>query len=376
MKAVLIAAGEGSRLRPFSDHKNPKIMLPFLGKPILGYQVEEFLRAGLNQFVVICNPRNLSKIKRYLLSTYPQADFKLVTQKEQLGPAHAIYQAKKYLAKEDFFIFKYTDSVTEKDQVKQTLKAFNSKTMKAVVTLKKVSQPEHYGVARFSAQSLITEIVEKPVPEQAPSNLANTGTGILNSQLFFKEFAKDDLSQNQKEVPPQQYVLSAGGQAGYWIYKYISIDLGRPWNILEVNRLLIDRYLGKNKNYVSADSVLGKNIKLDGYVSLIGVQVGDNCYLKNSYILPGAKIGAGSKIIDSVIGRYSRIGQNFETLKAKGKENIKIWVKDKYLDSGYKTLGCFIGDRVKIGDNLKCQAGKVVYGHKDIRTNIEQDYIN
>ena len=63
MKAVLIAAGEGSRLRPFSDHKNPKIMLPFLGKPILGYQVEEFLRAGISRFVVICNPLNLSKIK-------------------------------------------------------------------------------------------------------------------------------------------------------------------------------------------------------------------------------------------------------------------------------------------------------------------------
>jgi len=387
-KIILLAAGEGSRMYPFSMPKNPKILLPFLGKPLLAWQLESFVKKGFKDFVIVCNPKNKTKIEKYFYNyTSKQIKINYAVQSEQLGPSHALWCARKFFTKDDYLLFKYADSVADSDQITPLVKIWKKYPQEAVITLKKIDNPAEYGVVKFeklSARDLrnpnlqssgyITQIIEKPEPEQAPSNFAVIGLGILQAGSFLKGIGKDNLFKGKKEVVPQEYVLRQHKKAGWWIYQGKSIDLGRPWNVLEVNKLFIDLYGEKifkarhcqstkaqisKKAYISPSAVINKGCIIGNYSSIDSAEINANTQIKNSYIMPGAKIGENSYIESSVIGRNARIGKNFKT-KTKAKKNIKVLVKGKLQETNYKSLGCFIGSGIELKDNFVSQPGEVV----------------
>ncbi len=211
-KAVIPAAGWGTRFLP-ATKASPKEMLPLVDKPLIQYAVEEALEAGIKQFIIITgrNKRALEdhfdysveleqelreQGKNELLKTVQQvsemADFVYIRQKKALGLGHAILQAKEVVGKEPFAVL-YPDNVFDGlPPIKQVVGVCNKLKTNAVIGFKGVPKQEvyKYGIAKpkyIDKEEKIfqvIDIVQKPKPEVAPSNLNDIGRMVLPWQIF------------------------------------------------------------------------------------------------------------------------------------------------------------------------------------------------
>jgi UTP--glucose-1-phosphate uridylyltransferase len=226
-KAVFPAAGLGTRFLP-ATKAQPKEMLPLVDKPIIQYGVEEALAAGCDQIIIITGRGKQAiedhfdvsyelekmleeKKKTDLLQIVRQISDMIhvayVRQKEALGLGHAVLMARELVGNEPFAVLLADDVVDAKVPcLKQMMQVFNE-TQCSVIATQKVEGPaiSSYGVLdvkaadpRFNGRLFeIKNMVEKPKPEEAPSNLAITGRYILTPAVF------DTLSETQ---------LGAGGE--------------------------------------------------------------------------------------------------------------------------------------------------------------------
>ncbi|MDP7323283.1 MAG: HAD-IA family hydrolase [Candidatus Woesearchaeota archaeon] len=357
MIGVLLAAGSGSRIKPFSL-TGSKVMLEFLGKPLLFYHIDEFVKHGIDDIVIICNRDNVGEISERCGKEYGKTKIGYVVQDVQLGPSHAIYSARDLLT-DSHFLFKYGDSVHSDDLVGTLLKKNKGD---GVITLRKVKDPKRYGIARLE-KDVVVEIMEKP--EKAPSKLGLVGAGILNTQKFLAGIEKDILFSGKKEVPPPEYVLREGGKLPYWVYDGKREDLGKPWDVLLVNRLLVEKFADK-KGWVGGK--IGKKTVLKNFSGVAG-NVGDNSVIDGSVIMEGAVVGNNCKIIDSVIGKNCVVGDGFVVKSGKA----EVFVKDHY-EKADCSVGVFLGDGVTIGKDVICKPGKMVYPGKTVKT-LEEDHL-
>jgi HAD superfamily hydrolase (TIGR01549 family) len=379
MKAVLVAAGSGTRCKPYSLTKS-KILTPFLGKPLLFYHLDEFKHNDLTDVVIVCSKDNSMEIAESTKKAYPDMKIAIAIQDEQLGPSNAIQTAERLLKDEEFVLFKYADSMHEKDLVQPTLDVFEDDS-DGVLTLREVEDPSRYGIARLQNDRVI-EIVEKP--QDPPSNLAVVGIGILRTEKFLAGLAKDKLFKGKKEVVPQEYVLREGGKLTHWVYDGKRTDLGKPWDVLLTNRLLLDRFGGKvegtvdqtakvdETSYVGKNAIIGKNVVITNYSSVEGV-VRDGTLVEGSVIMKDSQVGLRCVIANSVIGENNKIGDEFET-----KDNVKdekVFVKDKDEAPPLEKLGLMTGKDVVIHSNLHSKPAKVVYPGRNIKEHIDKDRI-
>ncbi|PYX97800.1 MAG: UTP--glucose-1-phosphate uridylyltransferase [Acidobacteria bacterium] len=226
-KAVFPAAGLGTRFLP-ATKAQPKEMLPLVDKPIIQYGVEEALAAGCDQIIIITGRGKQAiedhfdvsyelekmleeKKKTDLLQIVRQISDMIhvayVRQKEALGLGHAVLMARELVGNEPFAVLLADDVVDAKVPcLKQMIQVFNE-TQCSVIATQKVEGPaiSSYGVLdvkpaepRFNGRLFeIKNMVEKPKPEEAPSNLAITGRYILTPAVF------DMLAETQ---------LGAGGE--------------------------------------------------------------------------------------------------------------------------------------------------------------------
>jgi len=379
-KAVILAAGSGTRMRPFSFSES-KVMINFFGKPLLAHHVDEFIKNGVDDFVIVCNKHNLEKIREYFEKHYKNCSFSFCLQENQLGSANALLAAKEKLMG-SYFILKYGDSISEEDQIKGVLEEFNKdRTVDTVITLRHVKNPAEYGIARFSGKNLV-EIVEKP--ENAPSDLANVGLCIMKASKFFKALDKIGF---ETVIAPPDYVLREKGKASYWVTTGQRVDVGRAWNILEANELFVKKSgggkveslniaetakIGKNA-YIGPRAVIGENAVIRGFSSVDGF-VGDNSIIEDSVIMPGTRIGKNCKIMSSVIGTDNLIEDNFIT-ETKSQADIQVYIKDRYVNSAKQKLGLFTGENVRIMANLKSMPGRIVFPNKVVNYDIEHDML-
>lgn len=385
IKAVILAAGEGTRLVPFSAKEYPKVLFRFLGKPLILYHLEEFLEQGVRDFVIVCNPLNKKVVQGVAKEAYPNLRVSFAVQKRQLGPAHAIWSAKKYLQNTGFFILRYADSFTKISQLKVVLERFLKDPQDGFVLLSKVKDFSRFGIARFRERKLV-EIVEKP-KTRPPSDLAWRGICILSVPKFLKGFREEKVKPGKKEVTPPEYVLRAGGELNYRILSYQRLDLGYPWDILLFNRVILEKFGGKvlsknigrgvvisPKSYIGLKTVLEDGVKIGDYVSLEDAYVAQNTIISDSYIMEGVRIGPNSNIEKSVLGQDTAIGARFIT-KIRSREPIKVLVRGEYRKSPFGSLGCFLGHKVRVENNLFAESGRIVYSSKEVNKNIVHDIL-
>lgn len=215
-KAVLPIAGLGTRFLPVTK-VIPKEMLPLNGKPILQILIEEAYNAGITDIILVINKEKEPIIRSYLspdtvaslkiaekgkdgalseLKTLlSNIKFHYVFQEEQLGDGHAILQAEP-LANDEPFVVLFGDDiiVTEpgtKSAVKQLIEAFEEKSA-PIIALEEVPKEkiQNYGVLKPAATDSnpplykVEDLVEKPEPDKAPSNLGIIGKYIVTPEIF------------------------------------------------------------------------------------------------------------------------------------------------------------------------------------------------
>ena len=208
-KALLPAAGLGTRFLP-ATKAAPKEMLPIVDKPMIQYAVEEAEACGINEFIIITGrhkrtledhfdtvyelEENLKqKGKKQLLeeiNRLSHLNFAYVRQGKPLGLGHAILRAKPFVKDEPFAVLLSDDVIDPEDNLLQNMIKLYEELDCPIVALEEVPREEIqlYGVIQGEAEGeniyRITDFVEKPEPEKAPSNLAIIGRYILTPDIF------------------------------------------------------------------------------------------------------------------------------------------------------------------------------------------------
>ena len=380
---VILAAGKGTRLKPYSINKS-KELINFLGKPLIAHHVDEFIKNNIFEIVIICNNNNITEVKNYFDEQYndiPELKVECILQKEQRGPAYALTFAKEELENR-VFLLKYGDSLAKEDQIASILKVYNSSDEKnTVITLRTVKNPQEYGIVRIDENAQIVEIIEKP-KSNPPSNLAVVGLAIISGDILFPALFKYGFD---KEMSPMEYVIKDGHAADYWIFEGKRIDMGRCWNILEANSCLIDKLgaridsenIGLNTlidstAFIGKDAVIEDNVTIDGYSYIEGtVKAGTK--ISDSVIMKGTIIGTNCNIRRSIIGENCFIGNNFQTRT--NSKDVVIFVKNKYQIVQDIEMGVFLANDVEIADNLYAEAGKILYPYKKLNMPVVKDML-
>lgn len=391
LKAIILSAGEGSRMRPLTLTK-PKTMLPVAGKPIIQYNIESLRDNGITDILLIV------RYKEEMVRNYfgDGSDFGVnifyKTQKDFLGTANAISYGEDFI--DDSIIVLNGDIILDDEIIHEIIKKYNYLIPDTLMLLTEVEDPSAFGVVEIENGN-IKSIVEKPKREEAPSNLVNAGIYIFNKDIFDK-IRKTEISERGEYEITDSVSLQIKDNKTVIGHKTSKdwIDVGRPWELIEVNEDLIGKLKTEIKGtiedgafihgevfldegsvikagvYIEGNVYIGKNCDIGPNSYIRGntyfgdnVHVGNAVEIKNSIIMENTNVSHLSYVGDSVIGSNCNIaaGTNIANLRFDN-ATIKTKIKNQKIDSGRRKLGAIIGDSVKTGINSSFSPG-VKVGH-------------
>jgi UDP-N-acetylglucosamine diphosphorylase/glucosamine-1-phosphate N-acetyltransferase len=377
IKAVIIAAGEGKRMRPLT-YNRPKVMLPIAGKPILEHLLLEMKQAGMKEFVFVTGYHE-DNVKAYFGSGEKwEVNIQYVTQVNRAGTADAVRTVENYVS--DRFLVANGDIIIDSRDIK-TIAECPGNTM----SLFEVGSPEELGTVEVEGDSVerIYEKVDNP-----PSNLANSGLYLFTEDIF-KAITQTPLSQRgEYELTDSvQWLIDNNIKVAYRkLEKWL--DTSYPWDLLTANENLLAGLNSDIQGKVEDNAVLkgaisvgkGSVIRSGSYITgpvVIGEDcvIGPNCYIrpstaigngchvgaaveiKNSIIMNGSKVPHLSYIGDSVIGEDCNLGAGTKVANLKlNKKEISIEGKD----TGRRKLGVIMGDGVETGINSSINVGTII----------------
>ena len=386
MKGVLLTAGEGTRMRPLTLTR-PKTMLQVGGKPILQYNLEALKNAGIDEIIMVVGYKKEAIEDYFQDGSLFGVTITYITQEKRLGTAHAINSVREMI--EDEFIVLNGDIIVDPELITDLIAKYGSDNPSSILMLTEVEDPSSFGVVEIE-DGIIKNIVEKPAPGEAPSNLINAGIYLFDKTIFDaidktekSERGEYEITDSLKIQMNENKIVQGLKSSHKWI------DVGRPWELLNVNEHFISEMeedirgeieegvtihgkvvLGKNSIIRSGTYILGPvfigegcdvgpNSYLRKYTYLgNNVNVGNAVEIKNSIIMDGTNVNHLSYVGDSVIGANCNVaaGTNIANLRFDNK-NVKMNIKGEKFDCGIRKLGAVFGDNVKTGINSSFNPG-------------------
>jgi glucose-1-phosphate thymidylyltransferase len=342
MKAVILAAGEGKRLRPFTE-AIPKVMLPVANKPIIHHVLDALVKNGITEIIMVVGYKKESIMQHF--KSYNDAQIEFIFQEKQLGTAHALLQAHNHI--DDSFLVLPGDNIISESSISKLIQDKNEYAM----VIKQFDRPSKYGMVSVQKNKLIT-IVEKPLTTEDNSFIS---TGIYKfPKTIFKEIQEVANKGEYRLTSVVQNLLKKQNeiftvQANDWL------DVVYPWDLLPVN----DAKLRKIET--QTNGIIEKNVTIKGKVDigenthihsgcyLIGpLVIGKNCEIgPNTCIFPSTTIGDNtvirsfSEIKNSIIMNDVRIGSNTFI-------SHSVIAKGSYLHHGFSSI---TGDSMKYYQN-------------------------
>ena len=379
MKAVILAAGEGTRMRPLTATR-PKVMLPVANRPILEHIIKSARDGGITDFVCVIGYRSDVILDYFGDGSHLGIHIDYVEQKQQLGTAHAIGTIQDLV--DDRFIVMNGDALVKSSDVRSLMKHRED----VVMAVKEIEDPGKYGVVKTSGGRIV-EIIEKP--ERVTSNLVNAGMYLFSDSIFESIGKTGRSKRGEYEITDSIMRLASDNVSIGYMMLDMWIDIGMPWNLLDANEFLLSgirtEISGEVEPYATlkGEVVVGEDtiIRNGSYIAgpaIIGngCDIGPNCYIrpgtsvgdnvrignaveiKNSIIMEGTNIGHLSYLGDSVIGHGCNFGAGTKVanLRHDGK-NIRVAMDGGLTDTGRRKLGVIMGDGVHTGINTSINVG-------------------
>lgn len=296
MKALVLAGGLGSRLRPLTQ-TGAKQLLPVGNKPIIHYVLEDLSSAGITDVGIIVGNETAVGIQRGLADGRQWGiDITYVHQAEPLGLAHCVSIARDFL-QDDSFVMYLGDNML-KGGIKPFAHAFRERQPNALTLLSEVKNPREFGVVEFDEDGRLKRLVEKPT--HPPSNWAMTGIYFFDRHIFQAIREIKPSRRNELEITDAiQWLLDHGYKVDYIKLCGWWKDTGKPEDLLEANVLVLQDLTGG----------VDRTAMIDAESQIIGeVKVGPGVTINRSVIRGPVIIGAGSKIEDAYIGASTSLG--------------------------------------------------------------------
>jgi glucose-1-phosphate thymidylyltransferase len=298
MKALILAGGAGTRLRPIT-HTRAKQLVPVANKPILFYGIEALVDAGITEIGVIVGDTRAEVMSALGDGGRFGATITYIPQDAPLGLAHCVLIARDFLCDDDFVMY-LGDNLMEQD-LASFVDAFESartgdEPPAAQIMLKRVPDPHRFGIATLDDAGDVVQLVEKPA--DPTSDLALVGVYLFTARVHAAVVAIEPSLRGELEITDAiQWLVDAGERVrcelltGWWI------DTGKLTPLLEANRLLLEKIETDIAGTVDESSMI------DGRVV-----VAEGAVISNSTIRGPVTIGAGTTVTDSFIGPFSAIG--------------------------------------------------------------------
>jgi len=353
VKALVLAAGKGTRLRPLTNTV-PKHLLPVGNKPILFHVLDYINEAGIKDIGIVVSPDSGPYIKEAVGTGSKwggQSTF--IVQHEPLGLAHAVKVAQGFLSDSPFLMFLGDNLIQE--GVKSFLDKFQNSNSDASILLKEVPDPRAFGVAELDSSGKVVNLVEKP--KTPKSNLAITGIYLFTSKIHEAIARIKPSGRGELEITDAiQKLLEMGKEIKSHLVRGWWLDIGSNDGLIEANRVVLDTFL-KRDNDGEVDSQsrivdrvqIGEGTKLENSLVRGPVFIAANCQIKNSRIKPFTNIRAGTVVEDSSL-ENSVILENCQILKIERLADSIIG-RNTVLAGRGKSLGklrLFIGDDCKV----------------------------
>lgn len=314
MKAIIPAAGIGSRLRPHT-HTAPKALLHVAGKPILGHIIDELLAHNIREIVLIVGFLG-EMIVDYVNTKYPNIKASFVEQKDLNGLGWAIYLSREYIEKEPILII-LGDTIFDAD-LDNVLKGDYD-----YLGTKVVDDPRRFGIAETEGD-FITKLIEKP--DNPISNQALVGIYYIKSTQLFRECLTELISKNIKTRDEFQLTDALALMIGRGCrMKAFTIDgwydCGKKETLLETNRFLLSQ-IKTSKQFSEAiiippvyiaESAKIKNSVIGPFVSVADSAVVENSVIRDSIISTGADV-KNCLLEASLIGNHSSVTGTYNRL--------------------------------------------------------------
>lgn len=298
MKALILAGGAGTRLRPIT-HTRAKQLVPVANKPILFYGIEAMVAAGITEIGVIVGDTRDEVMTALGDGRQFGAEINYIPQDAPLGLAHCVLIAHDFLGDDDFVMY-LGDNLMEQD-LASFVDAFEAaragdEPPAAQILLKRVPDPHRFGIATLDDGGNVVQLVEKPA--DPPSDLALVGVYLFTERVHDAVAAIEPSPRGELEITDAiQWLVDEGERVrcelltGWWI------DTGKLTPLLEANRLLLEKIETNIAGTVDDDSLI------DGRVV-----IAEGAVVTNSTIRGPVAIGAGTMVTDSFIGPFSAVG--------------------------------------------------------------------
>jgi glucose-1-phosphate thymidylyltransferase len=371
LKAVILAAGEGTRLRPLTVSK-PKVMIPIANRPIIEYAVEAVSQNGIKEIVIVVGYKKESIMSHFEDGRKFGCEISYVQQPKPLGTSHALLQAESEIDS-DFLVLP-GDNLIDPKEISKLIESQNQNSL----LIAESEIPSKYGVV-FLDKGVVTKMLEKP--QEKLSNLISTGiyrftTDVFSAIKTVGEGGFHDLTAVVQFMIESNVRLEGIHGIGKWI------DAVYPWELLHVNAQAIpDAKVGYAGNIEEGAHIKGKvfigegtTIRSGAYITgpvVIGkgcdigpsaciypsTSIGDNVSIqpftvvRHSLIMNDVEIGSSSSISNSIIGDGVQIGSHFTATNEKALINT---------DSGYHEvddIGAIIGEDSNIGSQVTAASG-------------------
>ena len=359
MKAVIIAGGFGTRLRPLSCTR-PKHLFPIAGKPLLDWTLERLTKSGVTEVIFAVNYLSEAFTKHYGKSAYGMR-ISYCHEPRPLGTGGCIKNAEDLIGHDEPFLLLNGDILSKVDYA-NLMAQHGRNSGAATVALHRVHDPSRYGAVELAEKNHIKRFVEKPPRGKAPSNLINAGIYALSPEIYEYIPAGRRVSIERETFP----ALARDGELFGHRFEGQWIDIGEPSDFIKGNRLLLDSelrngHVAKSANVhegaqtinpvtIGEHTRIRNRAKIGPHVSLSeDVDVGEDARIKNSVVFQGAEVSDASHVEGAIIGEKALIGRGARV-----------------------GSNCLIGDHVVIHDGVRLANGVAVCPYKEVAESVRR----
>ncbi|MPZ94220.1 MAG: glucose-1-phosphate thymidylyltransferase [Propionibacteriales bacterium] len=301
MKALVLAGGAGSRLRPIT-HTSAKQLIPVANKPVLFYGLEQLRDAGIVDVGIIVGDTRAEVMNAVGDGSALGIRVTYIPQDAPLGLAHTVLIARDFLGADDFCMFLGDNFLL--GGIQDFVKRFQDSDADAQILLTEVAEPQFFGVAVLDDAGQVVQLMEKP--KDPPSNLALVGVYMFRPVIHDAVRAIEPSARGELEITDaiawligQGLTVTSHRVSGYWK------DTGRLQDMLECNRQVLEGIETRIDGDVDESSELVGRVVVQRGARIVGSTVrgpaiiGENTVVTGSYIGPFTSVYHGCTITDT-----------------------------------------------------------------------------
>jgi len=376
-QAVILAAGKGKRLRPFTANR-AKVMLSLAGKPILQYIIESLAQNGIRNIMLVVGYMKEQVFDHFGSGEKLGVKITYVIQENQLGSAHALAQAKSKVT--DEFLVLQGDKLINADTIAQF-----AQVKPPAMLVKGMANLQRYDMVTVK-KGLVENISPAGTPGQAEGNLASCGIYAFDRRVFDFDKTELEIPGLIKNMITQGQKIRAYESDGLWL------DVVYPWDIISLNAAILSQVpaqisgniesgvylnkaasIGKNSiirsnSYILGPVIIGENCDIGPNVCILpSSSIGNNVAIssfttvKNSIINDDVSIGHGSLIENSVIDNGCLIQGRFTACS--GETEVSLEGEHHRVE-----IGAILGAGCSVGSNVVAEPGVIIGNYSKIHS--------